>query len=59
MICTDTILIFFCLQATPFFFVCIFLEMAVMWYKSDKKNRFNDGATSISAGQYSRLPMQV
>lgn len=33
--------------------------MAVMWYKKDKVNRFNDGATSIGAGQYSRLPMQV
>lgn len=30
-----------------------------MWYKKDKVNRFNDGATSIGAGQYSRLPMQV
>ncbi|XP_078317523.1 alkylglycerol monooxygenase-like isoform X1 [Crassostrea virginica] len=48
---------FYINEATSFFFVCIFLEMAVMWYKSDKKNRFNDGATSISAGQYYRLPM--
>eukprot|EP00105_Crassostrea_gigas_P027615 XP_011449002.1 PREDICTED: alkylglycerol monooxygenase [Crassostrea gigas] len=44
-------------DAVPFFFMCIFLEMAVMWYKKDKVNRFNDGATSIGAGQYSRLPM--
>ncbi|XP_048760144.2 alkylglycerol monooxygenase-like [Ostrea edulis] len=44
-------------EATPFFFVCIFLEMAVMWFKKDKKGRMNDGATSVSAGQYSRFPM--
>ncbi|KAJ8318825.1 hypothetical protein KUTeg_003916, partial [Tegillarca granosa] len=34
-------------EATPFFFMCIFLEIVVSLYRDDKKVRLNDGATSI------------
>ncbi|KAK3089990.1 hypothetical protein FSP39_008264 [Pinctada imbricata] len=46
-------------ESSPFFFVCIFLEIFVSLIKQDKKLRLADGATSISAGMYSRIPMVV
>ncbi|VDI14630.1 alkylglycerol monooxygenase [Mytilus galloprovincialis] len=44
-------------ESGPFFFVLIFLELAISSYKKDGKYRLGDSITSISAGVFSRFPL--
>ncbi|XP_052068692.1 alkylglycerol monooxygenase-like [Mytilus californianus] len=44
-------------ESGPFFFVLIFLELAISAYKKDGKYRLGDSITSISAGVISRFPL--
>ncbi|XP_052254865.1 alkylglycerol monooxygenase-like isoform X2 [Dreissena polymorpha] len=46
-------------EATPFFWVCMIIEILISVAKQDRKYRLNDSFTSISAGMFSRLPMII
>ncbi|WAR05989.1 ALKMO-like protein, partial [Mya arenaria] len=46
-------------EATPFFWVCMVIELAISVAKQDRKYRMSDAFTSISAGMFSRLPMVI